>query len=219
MKPAVCALVSGGLDSCVMLAELAREYRKVYPVFIRYGLVWETAELRHLRKFLGDARIPRVQFLTVLDLPVRDLYGAHWSTTGRRVPNARTPDEAVYLPGRNLLLLSKAAVFCALNKIDTIAVGSLDHNPFPDATPGFFREFASVASTALNSHVKVIAPFRALSKEQVVSRGKSLPLNLSFSCIAPRRGMHCGRCNKCAERQHAFCEAGVQDLTRYATPN
>lgn len=219
MKRTVCALVSGGLDSCVMLAELTHRYRKVSPVFIRYGLVWETAELRHLRKFLRTANIPRIQSLMVLDLPVRDLYGAHWSTTGRKVPHAQTPDEAVYLPGRNLLLLSKAAVFCALNKIDTIAIGSLDHNPFPDATPKFFREFAAVAGEALNFQIKVIAPFRALSKEKVIRRGHrlGLPLHLSFSCIAPRRGFHCGRCNKCAERQQAFCEAGVEDLTRYAT--
>jgi 7-cyano-7-deazaguanine synthase len=200
-----------------MLAELARRYRKVYPVFIRNGLVWETAELQHLRKFLRNARIPRVQSLTVLDLPVRDLYGAHWSTTGRKVPHARTPDEAVYLPGRNLLLLSKAAVFCALNRIDTIAIGSLDHNPFPDATPRFFREFAVVASEALEFRVKVIAPFRALPKGKVIRHGKSLPLHLSFSCIAPRRGMHCGSCNKCAERRQAFLAANIIDHTKYAS--
>lgn len=217
MKRTVCALVSGGLDSCVMLAELARRYRKVYPVFIRYGLVWETAELQHLRKFLRGAKIPRVQSLTVLDLPARDLYGAHWSTTGRKVPHARTPDEAVYLPGRNLLLLSKAVVFCALNKINTIAIGSLDHNPFPDATPKFFREFATVAGDALDFRVKVIAPFRALPKGKVLRRGKSLPLHLSFSCIAPHRGLHCGRCNKCAERQQAFLTADVVDHTKYAS--
>jgi 7-cyano-7-deazaguanine synthase len=200
-----------------MLAELARRYRKVYPVFIRYGLVWETAELQHLGKFLRSAKIPRVQTLTVLDLPVRDLYGVHWSTTGRKVPHARTPDEAVYLPGRNLLLLSKAAVFCALNKIETIAVGSLDHNPFPDATPKFFREFAAIAGEALNFRVKVIAPFRKLPKEKVLRRGQSLPLRLSFSCIAPHRGMHCGRCNKCAERQQAFLVARIIDHTKYAS--
>jgi len=217
VKRAVCALVSGGLDSCVMLAELARRYSKVQPVFIRYGLVWEAAELQHLRKFLHTAKIPRVQSLTVLGLPVRDLYGAHWSTTGRKVPHARTPDEAMYLPGRNLLLLSKAAVFCALNKIDTIAIGSLDHNPFPDATPKFFREFATVAGGALNFRIKVIAPFRALPKGKVILRGKSLPLRLSFSCLAPRRGMHCGRCNKCAERQRAFLDASVIDHTKYAS--
>jgi 7-cyano-7-deazaguanine synthase len=200
-----------------MLAALAKRYRKVYPVFIRSSLAWEAAELQHLKKFLRSAVIPHVQSLTVLDLPARDLYGIHWSTTGRKVPNAHTPDEAVYLPGRNLLLLSKAAVFSALHKIDTIAMGSLDHNPFPDATPKFFREFAAVAGEALGFRMKVIAPFRLLPKEKVVRRGKSLPLHLSFSCIAPRRGMHCGRCNKCAERQQAFRAANVIDRTKYAS--
>jgi 7-cyano-7-deazaguanine synthase len=126
------------------------------------------------------------------------------------VPGAKTRDEAVYLPGRNLLLLSKAAVFCALHKIPVIAVGSLGHNPFRDATPAFFRDFARV------SGVQVVAPFRRLTKVQVVRRGRGLPLHLSFSCLAPKRGRHCGRCNKCAERRRAFRKAGLRDRTRYA---
>ena len=173
--------------------------------------------MQYLKRFLRSAEFPHVQSLTVLDLPARDLYGIHWSTTGRKVPNARTPDEAVYLPGRNLLLLSKAAVFCALHKIDMIAMGSLDHNPFPDATPKFFREFAEVAGEALGHRIKVIAPFRRLPKQKVIHRGRELPLHLSFSCIAPRHGMHCGRCNKCAERQQAFRAANVIDRTKYAS--
>ncbi len=208
MKRSVCALVSGGLDSCAMLGELAKTYRRVYPVFIREGLVWETAELRALRRFL---RFVRHEPLAILHLPVNDLYGKHWSTTGRRTPGSKTRDEAVYLPGRNLMLLSKAAVFCELHKIPVIAVGSLGHNPFPDATPKFFRDFARV------SGVKVIAPFRRLTKAQVIRRGRHLSLHKSFSCIAPKRGRHCGRCNKCAERQRAFREAGIEDLTRYGT--
>lgn len=218
MNRSLCALVSGGLDSCVMLATLARQYGKVHPVFIRQGLVWEAAELTHLKRFLRVAQIPCVRSLTALDLPVRDLYGVHWSTTGRKVPDARTPDEAVYLPGRNLMLLSKAVVFSALNRIDTIAVGSLGHNPFPDATPGFFRDFADAASKALGFQIKIIPPFRSLTKEGVVRRGHrlGLPLQLSFSCIAPRHGLHCGRCNKCAERQWAYGAAHVADHTKYA---
>jgi 7-cyano-7-deazaguanine synthase len=191
-----------------MLAELAKRYRRVYPVFIRQGLAWEAAELRSLRRFL---RATHAAPLTVLHLPAGDLYGRHWSTTGRRVPGAKTRDEAVYLPGRNLMLLSKAAVFCALHKIPVIAVGSLGHNPFPDATPKFFRDFARV------SGVEVIAPFRALAKEEVIRRGRGLPLHLTFSCLAPQRGRHCGRCNKCAERRRAFARTGVADSTRYAT--
>jgi len=218
VKRSVCVLVSGGLDSCVMLVELARRYRGIHPLFVRQGLVWENIELVHLRRFLHAAKIPHVQPLTVLALPVRDLYGVHWSVTGRKVPHALTPDEAVYLPGRNLLLLSKTAVFCALNKIDAIAVGSLGHNPFPDATPKFFRDFAVAAAQALDCRLRIVAPFRSLSKEKVILRGHrlGLPIQLSFSCIAPHRGRHCGRCNKCAERQKAFHDAGLEDLTRYA---
>src|SRR2546425_5790124 len=92
----------------------SRNYERVYPVYVRQGLVWEEAELRALRKFLravgaplvgavprspNAARAPTrgaptIQSLTILSLPVRDLYGAHWSTTGRCVPDAATPDEA-----------------------------------------------------------------------------------------------------------------------------
>lgn len=195
MNRKVCVLASGGLDSCALVAAMAQRYRQVYPVFVRQGLRWEVAELRALRRFLKAAHLPAP---TVLDLPVRDLYGAHWSVTGKGTPGARTRDAAVYLPGRNLLLLSKAAVFCAENLIGTIAIGSLGHNPFTDATPRFFRAFARL------SGIRVIAPFRQLSKEQVIRRYRQLPLHLSFSCLAPVRGQHCGHCNKCAERQRAF---------------
>ena len=203
----ICALVSGGLDSCVMLAELAKQYREVYPVYIRQGLAWERAEIVHLRRYL---RALGIGSLTILDLPARDLYGKHWSVTGQHIPGAKTRDEAVYLPGRNLMLLAKAAVFCTLHEIPVIAVGSLGHNPFSDATPKFFRDFTRV------SGVKVMTPFRRLSKEAVLRRGRHLPLHLSFSCLAPRRGRHCGRCNKCAERRHAFIVTGTADRTNYA---
>ena len=206
MKRSVCVLVSGGLDSCVMLSALAKRYRRVYPVFVRQGLIWENAELRHLRWYL---RAVGIGPLTILDLPVRDLYRNHWSVTGRRVPGAKTRDDAVYLPGRNLMLLSKTAVFCELHKIPVIAVGSLGHNPFPDATPKFFRDFARVASNALGFRIRISAPFRSLTKSQVIMRGRNLPLHLTFSCVAPKRGRHCGRCNKCAERQWALREAGA----------
>jgi 7-cyano-7-deazaguanine synthase len=204
-----------------MLAELARCYHKVYPVFIRNGLIWEETELRHLRRFLRAlAASPLTAHyapLTILDFPVRDLYGTHWSTTGRRVPGKASPDAAVYLPGRNLLLISQAAIFCAQHNIGTIAIGSLRSNPFPDATPTFFRQFAAVAGAALGCRLRVVAPLHGLTKAQVILRGRDLPLHLSFSCIAPRRGRLCGRCNKCAERKKAFRRAGVEDKTLYAS--
>jgi 7-cyano-7-deazaguanine synthase len=197
VNASVCALVSGGVDSCALLAHLTTRYRRVYPLYIRQGYVWETAELRALRRFLRAARLRHAP-LTVLELPVGRLLGRHWSRTGRNAPGARTADAAVYLPGRNLLLLSVAALFCELRRVPVIALGSLNQNPFGDATPQFFRDFGRLTG------LRVIAPFRRWDKARVVRRFGHLPLALSFSCLAPRRGRPCGRCNKCAERQRVL---------------
>src|SRR5881227_1200317 len=109
----VAVLVSGGLDSAVLLAEAVRLHPAVHPLYVRFGLAWEEAELAHLRRFveaLGALTQPRspLQPLVVLDMPAGDLYGEHWSITGQGVPAAGTPDDAVFLPGRNVLLLAKA---------------------------------------------------------------------------------------------------------------
>lgn len=218
--PSVCALVSGGLDSCVMLAELARAFDTVHPVYVREGLAWEDAELGSLRRYLRALPATvrgRVMPLRVLSLPVGDVYDGHWSLTGRNAPGASTSDDAMYLPGRNLLMLSKAAVYCARHKIPVLALGSLRHNPFADASAGFLRGFARLASVALDWNLRVLTPFRRSTKAAVIRRamGMALPVHLSFSCVSPRRGVHCGRCNKCAERQRAFAAAKVVDRTRY----
>src|SRR5919109_305756 len=107
MKRATCAvLVSGGLDSAVLLVERTASHSAVYPLFVESGFPWEGAELQHLKRFLDAIHSPPVQPLQVLSLPVTDLYGDHWSLTGRNVPDADSPDSAVFLPGRNVLLLA-----------------------------------------------------------------------------------------------------------------
>lgn len=215
-RSSVCVLVSGGLDSDVLLAELAKKYRWVWPVYIAQGLRWEKIERYWLKRFLWAIRISGVKPLQVLSVPMADLYGAHWSTGQKPVPGARTKDPAVYLLGRNMALSVKAAVFAAMKKIPFLALGSLDHNPFPDASPRFFKEWGKALGAGLGTRLTVIAPYRRLSKADVIRRGARLPLHFSFSCISPKGKNHCGRCNKCAERRRAFKTAGVQDKTVYA---
>jgi len=214
---AIAVLASGGLDSAVLVAQMVSEGREVTPIYVRFGLAWEDVEVRHLERFLASLPAPGLQPLVVLDLPVADIYGAHWSVTGRDVPDDDSPDEAVYLPGRNLLLLAKPSVWCALNGIRTIALGTLAANPFPDADNEFFSGFSALASRALGCPLEVVTPFAGLTKPKVLEVGRQLALDLTFSCIAPRSERHCGRCNKCAERQLAFSELGLADATEYAT--
>jgi 7-cyano-7-deazaguanine synthase len=208
-------LISGGLDSAILCVELLCDFRRVFPLYIRSGLRWEGAELGSLRQFLSAVERPGLESLVVLEEPIADVYGTHWSTSGTSVPGAETPDEAVYLPGRNLLLTTKAAVWCRLRGIETLALGSLGSNPFPDSTPAFFRDLESLLNQAMNGNLKLIRPFDSLHKTEVLLRGKDLPLHLTFSCINPLDGRHCGVCNKCAERKNGFAAAALPDLTKY----
>lgn len=208
-------LISGGLDSAILLGESLREYPAVHPLYVRTGLTWEPAELDHLHRYLDALAGPRLKALRILEQPVADLYGQHWSLTGEGVPGEDTPDEAVFLPGRNVLLLSKALLWCHLNGVRTLAVGTLSSNPFPDASPAFFDAFARLVSDAVNGKVRVLRPYEHLHKADVMRCGLDLPLEMTFSCIQPAAGLHCGRCNKCAERKRAFLDAGMADPTPY----
>ena len=211
----VAVLASGGLDSCVLLSDMAQE-TVAYPLYIRKGLAWEEEEIRALDAFITALNNANVQEVAVLPLPVEQLYGEHWSLTGKGVPGAGTEDAAVFLPGRNVLLIVAAAVWCSTHGVERIALGSLGGNPFPDATPEFFVEFAGLLTTALAHHIEIVAPYRNLHKPELIRTHQELPLGLTLTCMAPRDGRHCGRCNKCHERQAAFAEAGVRDETRYA---
>ncbi|MFQ5877108.1 MAG: 7-cyano-7-deazaguanine synthase [Acidobacteriota bacterium] len=213
---AACVLVSGGLDSAVLLRDALGRYRSVQPLYIRSGLVWEAAEIRTLRRFLSSVRCPRLRPLALIDQPMADLYGAHWSVTGSGAPGFDAGDASVYLPGRNLALFSKAATFCALRGIEVLVSGILSANPFPDGRVAFLRSMERALSAGLGRPMRIRTPFRRLAKDAVVRRGRGLPLQLTFSCIRPCRGRHCGRCCKCAERMLAFRRAAVPDPTRYA---
>jgi 7-cyano-7-deazaguanine synthase len=215
-RGSVCVLVSGGLDSVVLLSSFLRRRLHVQPLYVRAGLLWEAAEIGALKRVLGALRSPRLRPLAMIDLPMADLYGRHWSITGRGTPGLRSPDPTIYLPGRNLTLLVKAATFCALRRIPLLATGVLAGNPFPDATPAFFRALERALSLGLDARIRIAAPYRRLSKADVIRRGRDLPLHLTLSCARPRNGRHCGGCSKCAERARAFRRAGVKDLTDYA---
>src|SRR5712691_6955357 len=141
-------LFSGGLDSAVLAAEEAAR-AEIQPIYVSVGLAWEDAERAMLSRLLAADRFrARVRPPVTLTVDMRDVYAAtHWAVQGTP-PSYHTPDEDVYLPGRNVVLLAKAGIFCASAGIGRIVLGTLSHNPFPDAT----REFrGAMARSACRS--------------------------------------------------------------------
>jgi 7-cyano-7-deazaguanine synthase len=212
----IAILASGGLDSSVMLGQTARAGRHVFPVYIRAGLSWESAELATLRRFVRAFAMTNIEPVTMLKLPMGDLAGDHWSMTGRDVPGYDAALSSNYILGRNLSLLAKASIFCALNRIGEIAMAPLESNPFPDARPEFFRAFARAVELGVGIRLKITTPFTGMTKAEVVRCGAGMPLELTVSCARPTGNVHCGACTKCAERVEGFIEAGIADPTPYA---
>ena len=218
-------LLSGGLDSAVLVASELEETRHLYgknayiqPIYVTSGFSWESGEQAQVNRLLQSKQFHGlVRQLACLDCPVSDTYPSkHWSLNSNP-PAYNTPDEDVYLVGRNILLLAKVSAYCAINRIERIAIGPLAGTPFPDATPEFFRSMQQALSQGLNHDLEIVAPFSRLSKADVIKRGQLLrvPFELTVSCMKPLKTTHCGRCSKCRERLLAFQHAGISDPASY----
>ena len=222
--PGVAVLVSGGMDSCAMLADIASR-TPAYPIYVRSGMAWEDAEVAALTRFLAAIESDNLRRLTVLEAPVAPLLGTHhWTMSPDAVPKYDAPDETVYIPGRNITLLTLAAIWCSLNAVHEIAIGTLAGNPFPDATPHFREMIAKSCSAGLDHEVTISAPMSRIHKHELLARfGNQFPLHLTLTCSKPEfAGLtdvsHCGGCNKCRERHEAYLNAGIPDLTHYKVP-
>ena len=223
-------LFSGGLDSAVLVAVAAAatgadpgngpaaRTSKVAPIYVGVGFAWEKEEQAMAARFLDALPMrDRVAPLVHLHFDMRDVFPSHhWAIRGEP-PAFDTPDEDVFIDGRNVILLSKTAVYMARAGISRIAIGPLAGNPFPDATPAFFAAMAHALSLGLAHRIDIEAPFASLHKADVIRKAVALnvPLQLTLSCMQPSAGQHCGRCSKCRERRDAFRAAGVEDPTPY----
>ncbi len=222
-------LFSAGLDSAVLLADAIAtrgDGDTVQAVHVSVGFAWEPEERAMAARLLAaPPYAARIGPPALLAFDMRDIFpDTHWAVAGTP-PAFDTPDEDVFLDGRNVILTSKVAVFIARRALPThrsarLLMGTLAGNPFPDATPQFLAAQGRALSLGLNLPMAVEAPFAALHKADVIRRGVQLgvPLELTLSCMQPKDGLHCGRCSKCRERRDAFTQAAVTDPTPYREP-
>lgn len=217
-------LLSGGLDSAVVLAMLRAEGRPVHALTVDYGQR-HAVELARARAVARQYDVPHR--LVTVDLRA---LGGSALTDEIDVPKDRVPGArdipVTYVPARNTVFLSLALAWAEVLEAGVIAIGAnaVDYSGYPDCRPEYLAAFqqltrlATRAGVETGSGVEVVAPLSGLSKAEIVRRGAALgvPFALTHSCYDPLGESACGRCDSCRIRRSGFESAGVPDPTRYA---
>lgn len=204
MKTNAVVLLSGGLDSSVLLASVRRSHAYCYALSVDYGQ-------RHRREMWSAFQIARYYGATDVrvNLPPH-LFGGS-SLTGGDGPTAGAP---TVVPGRNLLFLALGVSLAVRHGCDVVyAAPTLDDFAvYQDCRAEFLA--AADRATQLGYSVRVEAPFAGLTKRQVVAIGRDLgvPLEMTWSCYDPQGpdrnqpagGTPCGRCGACELRRQAL---------------
>jgi 7-cyano-7-deazaguanine synthase len=224
--PAV-VLISGGLDSSVLLHHVARALGRepVHALSFNYGQ-------RHSKEIAcagWQCRAARVAEHRVLDLSfLGELIGQASALVagGRAVPDLEklAQDELdqppTYVPNRNMVLLSIAAAYAEARKARDVFYGAqaLDEYGYWDCTTAFLDRLNAVLNLNRRDPVTIHAPFIRMKKAETVKLGLELGVDFSQTWSCYRGGdKACGACPTCVERLKAFREAGVSDPLTYET--
>lgn len=216
-------LLSGGMDSTVVLAMARAQGFACHALSVLYGQR-HAAELAAARRVAAEQHVAAHK---VLQLDLRAIGGSAL-TDDIEVPETASEGIPVtYVPARNTILLSLALGYAEVIGAADLFVGvnAVDYSGYPDCRPAFIEAFERLANVATKAGVegaglRLHAPLMRMSKADIVRAGIELGVDfaLTVSCYqADESGLACGRCDACRLRAQGFEEAGVADVTRYAS--
>ena len=221
MKNAV-VLLSGGMDSAVVVAIAREQGFAVHALSVRYGQ-------RHTSELDAAARVATMLGAAAHKTVHVDLrsIGGSALTDDIEVPEAGSPGIPVtYVPARNTIMLSVALGWAEVLGASDIfcGVNAVDYSGYPDCRPEFIEAFERLANVATKAGVegaglRIQAPLLRMSKADIVREGVRLGVDFAqtVSCYrADDQGHACGHCDACRLRAAGFADAGVPDPTHYA---
>jgi len=221
--PRAVVLLSGGMDSAVVLAEMRRAGFECHALSFDYGQRHrvELERAAEVARALGAAshRVARIDLRA---------FGASALTADIDVPKDRDVAHAhdvpvTYVPARNTIFLAHALAMAEATGARDIAIGvnAIDYSGYPDCRPEFVEAFERLANLATRAGTEAAArgerwmrvhvPLLRMAKADIVRRGRELGVDLSrtISCYDPTpAGAPCGRCDACQLRERGFREAG-----------
>lgn len=185
----VVHLLSGGLDSTVLLYDLVTQGCKVHCLLFDY-------KQQHVQELtFAKAHCHRLNLLfTTIELPM---------LTGSSLTDGKG---SVVVPFRNPILLSLAVNLAASIGADSVTIGcnADDAEMFPDCRWAAL-DAMNHAIRLSGLKVEICAPYVNQRKWWIVRLGGDLkvPMNETWSCYKGG-AIPCGHCLACQKREEAF---------------
>ena len=195
-------LLSGGIDSTVLLAERVAAGNECTALSFDYGQTHAKRELPAAQAVAGHYGIPH----RVIDL--RGIFGPCALIGRGEIPDghAEEPDTTT-VPGRNLVILGIAAAVADARDAAAVFFGANadDYAGYVDCRPEFVDAMAEAAARGTTRGVSIHAPFLSWSKSEIVQVGRLLkvPFELTWSCYRGEE-QPCSRCGACESREEAM---------------
>ncbi|MFO0858417.1 MAG: 7-cyano-7-deazaguanine synthase QueC [Phycisphaerales bacterium] len=228
MSHAAIVLLSGGLDSAVVLACAKRDGFTPHCISFDYGQ-------RHRHELVAAAEVARAGGAAshiCVKLDLRSIGGSALTSDTIDVPKTASHKDEIpvtYVPARNLTFLSLSLGYAEVKLASDLYIGvnAVDYSGYPDCRPAFIRSFEATANLATKAGVegsgfRVRTPLIELTKAAIIRLGADLGVDFSLthSCYDPvfaeGKTLACGKCDSCRIRAEGFKNAGVADPTRYA---
>lgn len=195
-------LMSGGLDSTTLAYLFIKEKVEFIPLIINYGQHCFETELSRLKEVLPSEFLKRLEIINV-----SDIYKHSKSKFIKPADlwNEEISADDLYIPYRNVLLLTIGASFARtmdMNRVYSAFINS-NHAKEIDCSSIFFDNLDALLQDY--GSVKIIMPFRDMSKYEVAKLGIELnaPIGRTFSCQASPV-IPCGACPNCVDRLEAI---------------
>ena len=212
-------LLSGGLDSSVVLSVCQEKGYDIYAISFDYGQ-------RH-KVELEYAKFQATFFNCISHQVFKmEFYGGSALTDEIKVPKNRDSHSmskdipVTYVPSRNIVFLSFASGYAECHDIDNIFIGvnAIDYSGYPDCRKNFIDNFEKLINKSTKkglegSKFKINTPLINLSKKDIIKLGhkNGVDFSMTSSCYSPKLKKNCGVCDSCLLRKQGFEEAGLRD--------
>lgn len=214
-------LLSGGLDSSVLLSQMVRDQHQIIALSIDYGQLHDK-ELE-CAKWQVESYHGLVQWLY---RDIKDVFkGIRSPLLGEgEIPEKSYAEQlkekpgtvSTYVPYRNGILLSIAAAIAldsgAANIFYAAHMDDAAGSAYPDCTPEFIKAQDTAIFEGTGHEVHLNAPFVTgrYNKGDIVRLGLRNGVDFDHTWSCYRGGdKPCGVCATCIDRANAFKQAGI----------